>query len=204
MSRLLADPYQPGSSLVHRWRPVPKVVGILALVALTAVLPTSAWPAYGGMGCGALFLVVLSGISPARVGWRLLALEPLALGVALLALFRPDGVNLFLTLAAKSTLCLTWILLLTATTPFSGILAALQWMRVPGLLVTTLGLAYRYLFVLAEEAERMSRARRSRTLSPGRWFTWGTAATVAGQLFLRTADRAERVCAAMTARGWKR
>jgi cobalt/nickel transport system permease protein len=79
----------------------------------------------------------------------------------------------------------------------------LQRVRVPGLLITTIALMHRYLFVLADEAERMRRARLSRTFTRGKRFGWGSLATVVGQLFVRASERAERIYDAMCARGWK-
>ena len=86
---------------------------------------------------------------------------------------------------------------------FSEILRVLQRVRVPALLITTLALMHRYLFVLADEAERMRRAPASRTFRPGRRRHWQTLATVVGQLFVRASERAERIYDAMCARGWK-
>jgi cobalt/nickel transport system permease protein len=76
-------------------------------------------------------------------------------------------------------------------------------MRVPSLLVTTLALAYRYLFLFIDEAERMQRARAARTFSAGRSHWWHAAASVAAMLFVRATERAERIFAAMCARGWR-
>ena len=129
-------------------------------------------------------------------------LVPFALGVALLALFQPGGTAIFLATLARSTLCLAALLLLSATTRFTDLLATLRRWRVPALLVTTLALLHRYLFVLAEESTRLRRARRSRTFAPGRARAWRSAAGVAGQLFVRASERAERIWAAMCARGW--
>jgi len=64
-------------------------------------------------------------------------------------------------------------------------------------------LLYRYLFVLLDEMERMNRARHSRTFTQHRWRTWKNLASVIGQLFVRSTERAERIYAAMCARGWK-
>jgi cobalt/nickel transport system permease protein len=61
----------------------------------------------------------------------------------------------------------------------------------------------RYLPVLAEESRRMQRARASRTFSSKRTLAWQNLTTVIGQLFIRSADRAERIYLAMCARGWK-
>ena len=62
---------------------------------------------------------------------------------------------------------------------------------------------HRYLFVLVEEAERMRRARASRTFKPRRGARWHAMSTVVGQFFVRASERAERIYDAMCARGWK-
>ena len=95
------------------------------------------------------------------------------------------------------------MILLAGTTAFSEILRVLRAIHVPWLLLTTLTLMYRYLFVLADEAQRMRRARLSRTFIHDRWRTWKSLGTVIGQLFVRSTERAERIYAAMCARGWK-
>ena len=88
-------------------------------------------------------------------------------------------------------------------TPFAALLAVLRRLRCPAILVTTLALMYRYLFVLMDETERMNRARRSRTFTRQRWWEWKILADVIGQLFVRSTERAEQIYAAMCARGWK-
>jgi len=74
---------------------------------------------------------------------------------------------------------------------------------VPALLVTTMALMHRYLFVLVDESDRMRRARASRTLVRRRGLGWGMPAEVIGRLFVRASERAERIYLAMCARGWK-
>jgi len=95
------------------------------------------------------------------------------------------------------------IILVSNTTPFSQILRVLKATPVPGLLITTIALMHRYLFVLVEEAERMRRARASRTFTQGRGARWRMLSTVVSQLFVRASERAERIYDAMCARGWK-
>jgi cobalt/nickel transport system permease protein len=197
------SPYQHGSSAVHRLPAGAKLAAAVACILLIVLLPRTAWWAYAAIGA---LLVVLAFITRANLRQmlvRLLLLEPFVLGIALLALLRPGGAALFLSMLAKSTLCLACMILLTATTRFSDLLAVLWRLRVPSLLVTTLALMHRYLFVLLEEMERMQRARRSRTFVAGRSSAWRNSAQVAGQLFVRTSERAERVYLAMCARGWK-
>jgi cobalt/nickel transport system permease protein len=79
----------------------------------------------------------------------------------------------------------------------------LRRLRLPKLLVTTLALMYRYLFLLTDEAQRMQRARAARTFRVDRARSWRAAATMVAQLFVRSTERAERIYAAMLARGWR-
>ncbi len=157
---------------------------------------------------GYLAAIVLLAAALSRVPWgfllrRMLFLEPLVIGVAVLSLFQPGGGRVFAVLVAKTSLCLFTMILLANTTPFADILRVLKALRVPPLLVTTLALMYRYLFVLVDEAQRMKRARMSRTFERRRSRSWSTMATVVSQLFLRAGDRAQRIYDAMCARGWR-
>ncbi len=176
----------------------------MLLAAAVALAPRTAW----GFDAGAALLLsaaaALSRVPPRRVLARLLAVEPLAAGVALLSLLQPGGAAIAAAVLVKSTLCLLCFVLVGMTTRFTYLLDGLSALRLPALLVTSLALAYRYLFLLAEEAGRMRRARAARTYARSRRLEWGLSATVMAQLFLRSAERAERVYAAMCARGFGR
>ena len=202
MQHEFIDRYSRLDSPVHRFSAGPKIGLVLALVLLVALWPGAAWRLLGAVAALLLALAVLSQIPLRFLLRRLLIAEPFALGVAALALWQPDGLHVFLVMLAKSTLCLTTMIMLTATTPFTNLLAALRRAHVPTLFVTTLALLYRYLFVLADESSRMRRARLSRTFGAARAQRWHALATVASQLFIRASSRAERIFAAMSARGW--
>ena len=203
MRRFLLDHYSGLDSPIHRRPAAAKLVGAVALVVIVAMLPVQRasyliWPAL------LLATVALLSRIPLRfLAKRLLLLEPFVLGVAVLAVFQPGGWRIMLVLAAKCTLCLLTMILLSGTTPFSEMLRVLRKMHVPGLMVTTLALMHRYLFVLGDEAHRMKRARMSRTFIQKPVKRWRTLATVISQLFIRASERAERVYAAMCARGWQ-
>jgi cobalt/nickel transport system permease protein len=180
-----------------------KLVLLLAFVLVVALSPPGNWRLYGAATV-ALAAVTAALRVPARAFLvRLLWLEPFALGIALMALAQDRGAVLFGSLVWRANLCLAAVLLLGLTTPFDGVLSALRSFRVPSLLVTTLALLQRYLFVLADEMHRMRRARKSRTFGGGRPVQWRTLSSVVARLFVRSAERAERVHAAMCARGWK-
>ena len=198
----LLDRWSCADSRIHRLPAALKLAVALAIVIVTVVLPVGRWDAFSVI---ALLLIAVAAASrvPGRfILRRLVTLEPLALGVAGLAMFQPHGGRIFVTMLAKTTLCLLTMILLSSTTPFSALLEVMKRARVPDILVSILALMYRYLFVLVDEAQRMRRARASRTFRPGRWWRWRALATVIGQLFVRSTERAERIYAAMIARGW--
>jgi cobalt/nickel transport system permease protein len=180
-----------------------RLAGALVFVMGVALLPRGAWMAHGLAALALLAAALRSRVSMGAWLRRLMWLEPFAVGVAALALFQPGGLRLFLILLAKSTLCLAGMLLQSSLIPLHESLKVLRRWGVPALLVTTLALAHRYLFVLADEAQRMRRARLSRTLSRAQAQWWTHLSGIIAQLFLRTVGRAERIHAAMCARGWK-
>jgi cobalt/nickel transport system permease protein len=197
------DPYSRVDSPLHRLPAAAKLAGAVAVILFIATLPArlAVWLWFPA---GLLLAVaLLSRIPPRRLLYRLLCLEPLVAGVAILAALGPGGWRAMLLLLTRCTLCLLTMLLLSGTTPFHELLRLLQRLRLPGLLVTTLALMYRYAFLLVDQSQRMRRARQSRTFTAGRWFNWRVLASVLGQLFVRSADRAERIYWAMCARGWR-
>ena len=190
-------------SPVHRMPAAMKFIGAVALVLTTVLLSASQPLGFALVAVALLAAAALSRIPPVFLARRLLLLEPIALGVAALAVFQPDGWRVFAMVLVRTNLCLLTMILLSNTTSFADILRVLQRLRVPSLLVTTMALMYRYLFVLADEVGRMGRARASRTFLARRRVAWWSQAGIIGQLFIRSTERAERIYAAMCARGWQ-
>jgi cobalt/nickel transport system permease protein len=199
----LLSPYQHGASVLHRLPPGLKLGAALACILFIVLLPRNAWGLHLAIAAGLAAIAIASRASLRQLLLRLLLVEPIVIGIALLALLRPDGGLLFFSMITKSTLCLACTILLTATTRFSDILGVLRRLRVPALLITSLALTHRFMFVLVEEMQRMLRARRSRTFVEDRAATWSGSSQVAGRLFVRASGRAERVYLAMCARGWE-
>lgn len=92
-------------------------------------------------------------------------------------------------------------LVLIGITSFDGICLALEKLGVPKVFVNQLLFLYRYLFVLLDEALRMSRARVLRTIDASRPGL-KTFSSMAGHLLLRATRRAERIHLAMLCRGF--
>lgn len=199
----LLAPYQPRESRIHRLPAGAKLAAAVAFVVAVVLLPRGAWAALAGCALALAFVAALSRVPARPVLRRLLLLEPFVIGVAGLSLLQRGGGAVFLTMLARSTLCLAAMVLLSATTRFTDLLGVLWRLRLPAMLVTSLALMARYLPLLLEEAGRMTRARRSRSFAGGRVRVWHGAASVAGQLFVRSSERAERIYDAMCARGWR-
>lgn len=199
----LGHHHSRSESPIHRLPAGVKLGAALVLIVGTVLAP---WH-FAGWFIGAALMLGLVTVSSRIPTWfllkRLLLLSPYVLGVALVKAFQPAGQGDWVATAVKSALCLFTVILVSNTTPFSKILRVLRRVRVPDLLITTIALMHRYLFVLADEAERMRRARLSRTFTRRRPALWRTLATVLGQLFVRASERAERIYDAMCARGWK-
>jgi len=96
------------------------------------------------------------------------------------------------------------VVLLTLTTPWTKLLAALRALFVPRMFILVLGMAYRYLFHLLASVIDMYTARKARTagadddIRSGRAFV----AASAGALFGKSHALAEEVHMAMVSRGY--
>jgi cobalt/nickel transport system permease protein len=107
----------------------------------------------------------------------------------------------FVSIIIKSGLTVLASILLIATTGIDQLAAALRMLRVPKIFVLQLILTYRYISVLVEELSRMMmaysmRAPEQKGIHPRVWGSF------AGQLLLRTFDRAQRVYQSMNLRGF--
>ena len=203
MDSLLGHHHSHSDSAVHRLPAIVKLGLAFVIVVVTVLMPIQRIGWFVGIAGMLVLTALLSRIPILFLAKRLLVLSPFVLGVALINAFQPSTRGTWVGVGVKSSLCLFTVILVANATPFNKILRVLQTVRVPSLLITTIALMHRYLFVLADEAERMRRARASRTFARGRHFQWRTLASVVGQLFIRATERAERIYDAMCARGWK-
>lgn len=199
----------------------------LGFIFTLAWLPAGAWDALILAALALWFVIGWKRIGLWTIWRRSLIAWPFALAALTLAVARPGepivqfaigsqtitatdaGIVSAATVMAKSWLSVQAMMALIATTHFSELLIALAALRLPPVLIMILGMAYRYLFILQEEALRMLRARDSRSASlpnrrAGRSLLWRATITgrMVGTLFIRAYDRSERIYAAMLARGY--
>ena len=109
------------------------------------------------------------------------------------------GMLSFAVILFRTVLCVASVMILIAVTPFTDITEVFRRLHVPAVFSDLPEMMYRYLSVLFEEAELMVTAFRLR--SGGRkWPEIQEYGSLISQLFLRSADRAERIYDAMKCR----
>jgi cobalt/nickel transport system permease protein len=114
------------------------------------------------------------------------------------------GIQVALLLVTRVGTAMSFILLLTLTTPWPNILKALRSLQIPVIYVQTLGMTLRYLLLLGQIVQDMHLAKKSRTLRPRK--TRAEQRWVAGQmgaLFKRSLRLSADVYRAMVARGYQ-
>ncbi len=223
------DPYQPRPSPVHHLDPRVKLILTLSFILATTLIAPGAWPIYvlllalilaveiaSELGVGfvwrrsALALPFVGAAVPIIFSARGTALFSVPLGPWLLTVTQA-GVERFISILLKSWLSVQAAVLLASTTTFPDLLLAMRGVRMPRLLVAIIGLMWRYLFVLADEALRLLRARAARSSQlptsgrqGGGSLAWRARVTggMAGNLFLRSFERADRIYGAMASRGY--
>ncbi|GHV75786.1 hypothetical protein AGMMS49942_06070 [Spirochaetia bacterium] len=111
------------------------------------------------------------------------------------------GLLSLLTLLLRTLLCVAAVLILMAVTPMCRLAAQLRRFHCPALCVSLLEISYRYIAVLIAEASSMYTAYILRS-GDAKGIELKHMGSFIGHLFLRSADRAERVYAAMKCRGY--
>jgi len=224
------DPYLPANSPLHRLDARVKLPFTLALILVTSLLPVGAWLAYLLIWVLLLSLAALSTLGIPLVLKRALIAIPFFLAALPLLFTGPEpritlftiqdwnfiisqpGLIRLVSIALKSWLSVQAAIILSLSTPFSEIAVALRALRLPKLFVGIISLMWRYLFLMVDQTVRLLRARASRSatlpqrrdLKPGGSLGWRARVTggMAGNLFLRSLERSDRVYAAMLSRGY--
>jgi cobalt/nickel transport system permease protein len=168
-----------------------------------------------------LWLLAWTGLIVSRVPWRQAALfifAPLwatllvvagfswGFGTTVLAHWGPltfykEGLFMGLAAGLRVLAEMSWMAALILTTPFTDILSALRWFKVPEVVVDLLAAMYRYVFLLFDEFQTMRAAARSRGGFSDYRTGMATMGLILAQIFMRALERAERVDAAMRVRG---
>jgi cobalt/nickel transport system permease protein len=208
------DTLAQGDSRIHRLDPRAKLITTLLYIltvvsfdkyTVTGLLPFVIYP---------IVLLAAGNLPPVYLLNKLLLVAPFAI---LIGLFNPiidrsvylhvgsigitGGWISFISLLLRFVFTVGTVLVFIALTSFNGLCLALEQLRVPSIFIVQLLFLYRYLFVLMEEALRMSRARTLRAVNSS-GIELRVFGTLVGHLLLRTLNRAERIHLAMCCRGF--
>ena len=205
MHHIVLERWSRGASGLHRLDPRAKIVPLLALLAALATA-RRALPEFSA----AVFLMLCAALLAARIPLfaalaRAALVLPFAAVFAAVCWLSGDPAR-GVALALKSYLSALAVLTVVATTPLPVLLRGLELLRVPLFLLTVAQFLYRYLFVISEEAQHMSKAAAARG-TPARPLASGgarfrAAAGALAVLFARSYGRAQDVHRAMLARGF--
>lgn len=175
------------------------------LARLSEILLYALFPilvaAQGGMSYASIFrrsLVVLPFAALVGVFDILYDRTP-ALRIGTLTL--TEGWIAFAAILLRGLLAVQALLTMIGSTGIFALCRGMQRLGIPRLLTTQLLFVYRYLYVMLDEALRMSQAREARSYGR-RTFPLRVWATLVGQLLIRTFERAEQIHRAMLARGF--
>lgn len=200
-------------TVIHKLHPLVK---LLTTVSYLTVVVSFGKYDIGGLLPFLLYpsmVFALAEIPLKPIFMRILLVSPFIIGIGVLNPFFDDqsfylggteisrGWVTFLSLLIRSGLTVTAALLLIATTGMDRLGGALRMLRIPRIFVLQLLLTYRYISVLMEEVARTLRAYSLRAPQQKgvHRSAWGS---LAGQLILRTFDRAQRIYEAMCLRGF--
>ena len=88
------------------------------------------------------------------------------------------------------------------STPFTELMAALSWLKVPQVLIDVALFAWRYLFLLLEDAQVVYNAQKNRLGYVGYRRGLSSFGTLAGVLVIKAFDNSQSITTAMTQRGY--
>ena len=220
--------YCEKQSSIHNLNARVKLIFTLVLLICTNITPSGAWAPLILFFSVLLGLILLSQINFKNILLRSLISTPFVLAAIPLVFTGPEPSHIltighgfqlhiseagslrFISISLKSWLSLIAAILLTATTGYSALLTAFRKLGLPLILVSILSLMWRYLSLMVEEAQRLMQARNSRSVGNNKYFRafrnifWRAQVTgkMAGNLFLRSIERSDRVYAAMCSRGY--
>lgn len=203
MYHLVIDRWSRGSSPLHQRDPRAKLAGLLVFLVAVSTSPPQAQLAFVAYAALLVLAALRARLPIPGLAGRAALVLPFSATFALLTWWSGDALRA-MALAEKSFLSGMAALLFVATTPLTAWTAALESWRAPRMLILVIQFVYRYLFVIAEQAQRMRWAALCRRGSRKRhWFDFSAAAGLVGVLFARSWERADGIYNAMLARGFR-
>ncbi|MEO8099581.1 MAG: energy-coupling factor transporter transmembrane component T [Acidobacteriota bacterium] len=195
MHHRVIDQWSRGVSPLHALSAGVKLAALLGILIAISAAPT--YPTIITASGLLTIAAMVSGLPFTGLLSRAAFVLPFTAIFALLTWWSGDPERALL-LVAKSFLSGFAAVLFAATTPLAAWTNTLRRCRFPSTLVTVIEFLYRYLFVVAQQAETMRWAARGRG-----GFRFDAAGGAVGALFARSWQRADGIHRAMLARGFQ-
>ncbi len=213
------DKYANQKSMIHSLDARAKLLVVLVFTFFVILVPPSQTHTLAWYAVGPFAMMVFGGVPLKFVLRQLLLVSPFVMVLGISCVFfdkRPVEVYFgswqwqtsggwlrFFSIVCKFAITFSALITLTSTTRFNELLAAMEKLGMPRVLVTQLGFLYRYIFLLIDKVGRMLRARGARRLMYlGFSHELKTAGSMIGNLLISSLDMAERTSVSMTARGY--
>lgn len=113
-----------------------------------------------------------------------------------------DGLIEGLIIASRILGAVSIVAVMGFSTPFTEFIAALSWMRIPKGFIEILMFAYRYVFVLLEDAMVIYNAQKNRLGYSSIRRGLGSFGTLAGSLMLKAFEHSHNITVSMIQRGY--
>lgn len=202
MHHVVVERWSRGASPLHARDARVKLGALVAFLIAISTTPDRAQLAFAAYAAVVAAAMVASRLPLAGLVRRAALVLPFSATFALITWWSGEPARA-LALAEKSFLSGLAALLLIATTPLTQLLAGLETLGAPRILILVVQFLYRYLFVISEQAQHMRLAARSRHSAgaPQRRRFMASAGAI-GVLFARSWERADGIYRAMLARGF--
>ena len=203
-------------SPVHSLDPRAKIVAAVTLALAVVLAPPLAPPALAAVAALLLAVALIAGLP---IGWVLRRSALVIPFAGTIALFAPLGAGSLSVhgaieaysqggwIEAYAVISKAWLtalamILAAATTPTPLLLKGLERLHVPRAMLLIMTFMYRYVASLGSQLSSARRALDSRGFTVTGWRRVKLYGHLAGSMFIRSYERAERVYAAMLSRGF--
>ena len=213
---MMDERFATGISLLHKRDPKVKVIVAAAFITVAAI--SNSFVVVTLALALAFILLILSRLNPRLVGKRLLAANtftvflwltlPLTYGGQELSSLGPftisaEGIRLATLISLKTNCIVLSLIALLGTSRIASLGHALEGLHVSRRLCFLLLFSYRYIFVIHQEYQKLTRAAGMRCFVPATTLhTYRTYGYLFGMTLVRSWNRSTRVHQAMLLRGF--
>jgi len=202
-------------SLIHRWEPRTKLIGLIIFIFTIAFLSELRLLIIALIIAELLFIASRIPISfllkSIRIPMFFIAIIGISLiffssGAALFSIgplsIKKEGLEAAAIIGIRFFSIITVVIVLFGTTQFVSIMKVLRSFGLSNILIDMAMFTYRYLFELLEQLEQMQLSMKLRGFNKNRFKNITIIASLMGTLLIRSYEKSERVYNAMVMRGY--